>query len=232
MNKTKTTDISSFINWLFSKYPLEKSYNSEIERLESTMKTTANCRFYAAERLILNSRITFFTTTILSLGLILIPLIQMTKIQLKLSGEVLSAIQIFLAVSVLVYSVIIKNGQYEIRSERFNKCGNDLKRLIREVRSLKQEDDNSDTHLKRVREKYSRIISNIENHSRNDYLRATLTLYDIYKVSGVIWLLKWGKYYFSLLLEHFSSLLLLLLEVLIITDMLGITKISTPLLSS
>ena len=83
---------SSTWSWLFSLAPREKTHNNEAERLDATMKTTAVNRYNASNRLKWQGKIAFATTTILSLGLIFIPLMQMANIPLSLKGEVLTRI--------------------------------------------------------------------------------------------------------------------------------------------
>jgi hypothetical protein len=120
------------LDWFFSFYPLKKPLENRTKHLENTMRITAiNC-YNASNRLKLKSKIAFATTIILSLGLILIPLIQMAKIPLTFNTDILSTMQIFLAVSVLVYSIIIGTGRYELRSEQLHDCGGKIKQLIRE----------------------------------------------------------------------------------------------------
>ena len=43
---------------------------------------------------------------------------------------------IFLAVSVLVYSVVIGTAKYEVRAEGLTQCGDKLKELNRELNRL------------------------------------------------------------------------------------------------
>jgi hypothetical protein len=51
----------------------------------------------------------------LSLGLIFIPLMQNADITLILSNKVINMMQVFLAVAILVYSIIISTSKYDIR---------------------------------------------------------------------------------------------------------------------
>ena len=91
------------VDWALSLFPSEIVRSNETERLDTTMKTTAVNRYTASNRLRAQGRFTFFTTTVLSLGLISIPLMQLADAQLPLPDRLLNAIQIFLAVSILVY---------------------------------------------------------------------------------------------------------------------------------
>ena len=65
------------VDWVLSRFPREIARANETERLDVTMKTTAVNRYNASNRLRAQGRFTFFTTTVLSLGLIFIPLMQL-----------------------------------------------------------------------------------------------------------------------------------------------------------
>jgi len=110
------------------------------EKFQMSIRATAKCRFNAAERLKRQGKFAFFTTTILSLGLIFIPLMQNSGIKLAFSTNVLNTMSIFLAVAVLVYSVVIGTARYEARADKLTQCGDNLKDLSRELDSLKESD--------------------------------------------------------------------------------------------
>ncbi|MEI7219472.1 SLATT domain-containing protein [Pectobacterium carotovorum] len=208
----------------------EKSYKDEIERLENTMKTTAFSRYNAAERLKRHSKMAFFNTTILSLGLILIPLLQMARVKLAFNNDVLSAMQVFLAVSVLVYSVITGTARYDFRSEELNNCGDSLKKLIRRIRNEKNTKDTSREMINHIQDEYSEIVSKTENHTRNDFLLAALKINDIYSFNKRERFFKYLKYSFFELFFYIPSIFLLFLEVVFILDIMFITHIFTPYL--
>ncbi|CDH26234.1 SLATT domain-containing protein [Xenorhabdus bovienii] len=113
--------LRTFWYWLWSLNPMEKSVDKPADKLLNSMRITAKCRFNASGSLKNISNYSFLTTTILSLGLIFIPLLQITGKKLPYNDDALTAIQIFLAVSVLVYSVVIATAKYELRSSYLNK---------------------------------------------------------------------------------------------------------------
>ncbi|WP_251373279.1 SLATT domain-containing protein, partial [Escherichia coli] len=136
--------ISNLFKWIFSLNPVEAVVNDPTQKLLNSMRVTSKCRYNASIRLKRQSQLSFFSTTVLSLGLILIPLLQNADIHLHLPLKVLNMLQIFLAVSVLVYSVIIGTAHYEIRSKQLNECGDKIKDLIRIFRlGIKKEDFSS-----------------------------------------------------------------------------------------
>jgi SMODS and SLOG-associating 2TM effector domain family 5 len=95
--------LNTVCTWCLSLKPREKPLETEADRLRLSMRTTAKARYTASVRLKYQGKFTFATTTLLSLGLIFIPLIQNSGVPLALKVGVLNAMQIFLAVSVLVY---------------------------------------------------------------------------------------------------------------------------------
>jgi ABC-type multidrug transport system permease subunit len=91
-----------------------------------SMRVTAKCRYNAAVRLQWQGKFAFFTTTVLSLGLIFIPLIQTAGVELAFGASFLNMMQIFLAVAILVYSVVIRTARYDVREETLTECGDKL----------------------------------------------------------------------------------------------------------
>ncbi|QYX54401.1 SLATT domain-containing protein [Pseudomonas sp. S07E 245] len=190
-----------------------------------SMRTTVKCRFAAADRLKNYARFSFFTTTVLSLGLILIPLIQNSQVKLSVAPSVLNMMQIFLAVAVLVFSVVIGTAKYELRSELLTECGNRLKELIREMNRLKgTAEGNGPTELERLEKEYSRITTDVENHARVDYRRSWLDMRNDYFLTGLprLWFMV-ATYWYSFY-PYLIPLVLIGVEIMFITDMLGITN--------
>ncbi|MGZ3814849.1 MAG: SLATT domain-containing protein [Mucilaginibacter sp.] len=220
-------------NWVFSLTPREANPANEAERLNATMKTTAVNRYNASNRLKWQGKIAFATTTILSLGLIFIPLMQLANVPLALKGEVLNAIQIFLAVSILVYSVIIGTARYDVRSEQLNDCGDKLKELIRELRREQEAagDKLDKETIRNLQIRYSAITTDVENHTRNDYRLTLLQTEDMYKITGTVRLWMWIQYWAFSIIQHIPSICLLIVELIFILDMFGATKIFSPFLN-
>ena len=88
---------------------------SAIEMLNRSFVKASECRYLASSRLRIIGKVSSLTCMILSLGLIVLPLLQSAGLQLSFTGKLLGIIQIFLAVSVLVCSVKIERGRYSLR---------------------------------------------------------------------------------------------------------------------
>lgn len=217
-----------FFRFIFSsaERPLIKD---TAELLLHGMTVTSKCRYNASIRIRRLSQFSFATTTILSLGLILIPLLQNADIRLSYPLHVLNMLQIFLAVAVLVYSVINATARYETRAERLNECGDRIKELIRELRV---DINNARTNKKKVNlalynRRYTDVSADSENHTRADYTFAAIRSPEYYPVSGLpkLWML--FKAYFSNFMPYIIPGGMIVLEVVFILDMLGITSVLT-----
>jgi hypothetical protein len=214
------------VDWALSRFPRETARANEAERLDATMKITAVNRYNASNRLKAQGIFTFFTTTILSLGLIFIPLMQLADAHLALPERLLDAIQIFLAVSILVYSVIIGTARYDLRSEQLNDCGDNIKELIRELRREKEAAGGqvSKEKLAELQNRYSSITTDVENHTRNDYRLTVLQLPEMFKVTGFVRVGMWGVYWATFVIQFLPSLMLLAIVLAFILEVFGITS--------
>jgi len=212
--------------------PQDVQLDKKRDKLIASMKTTAINRYNASNRLAWQSKVTFLVSTLFSLGLIFIPLMQLAKAPLKLNGEILNAIQIFLAVAILVYSVKTGTSRFELRSEQLNDCGDKIKSLIRELRTIPPTDDNAETELlKNIQKKYEAIIADVENHERSDYILTILRSPDIFslEIPGTIY--HWVKYFFLSIIPYLPAIIFVTIEITLITDMFGATRIFLPFLS-
>lgn len=220
--------LKKFFYWFFSKGEIDRPDKDAIQRLQISIRVTAKCRYNAASRLQRQGKFAFFTTTILSLGLIFIPLMQNSGVQLAFSASVLNMVSIFLAVAVLVYSVVIGTARYELRAENLTECGDKLKDLNRAISK-----ETSDAHdkikiLDKYQERYSDIVTDTENHSRRDYILATLEMRRDYSITGLNRARLHITSLLATLLPYLLPVAMLSLEAIFISDMIGVTKILSP----
>lgn len=216
-------NVINFAKWLFSLYPIEtaKPNITAREMLYDSMRTTANCRYKASERLRFQNNFSLFTATYLSLGLILIPLIQNTDIHLNFYPKVLNLMQVFLAVAVLVYSTINATARYDARSIALNDCGDKVKDIIRTLRGLPA----TQTNFSDIQDKYNDAIKDSENHSRLDYLKVMLERPREFKITGIIRVIYICKASFLSMIPFFIPSLMIIIETVFILDMVGVTNI-------
>ena len=224
--------IKKFFSWLFALDINERKDKNAVEKLKMSMRATAKCRYFAAARLQRQARFSFFTTTVLSLGLIFIPLMQSSGVKLAYDTNVLGMMQIFLAVSVLVYSVVIATARYDVRAEKLTECGDKLKELIRAIdREVDAQKSMPDAELRVYQDRYSDISTDTENHISSDYKFAMLEMTRDYKITGI----KRFQVWISALLQSSIPLalpaILLVIEVAFITDMVGASEVFTSYLN-
>ena len=214
--------ITCFWNWLSSRGEIDRPKKDAKEKFQMSIRVTAKCRFNAAERLKRQGKFAFLTTTILSLGLIFIPLMQNSGIKLAFPPNVLNMMSTFLAVAVLVYSVVIGTARYEARADKLTQCGDNLKDLNRELDNQLKSDS---VDIQELEKKYSHLISDTENHTKTDYLAATLEMRRDYEITGFPRLYKRLLIIVVELFSYIIPLSMLVLEIVFILDMLGISHI-------
>jgi SMODS and SLOG-associating 2TM effector domain family 5 len=224
--------MNKFIRFFLSLQPRQVTIADPAEKLLYGMTVTSKCRYNASIRIKRLSQFSFYTTTILSLGLIFIPLVESADVQLAYPSRVLNMLQIFLAVAVLVYSVINATARYETRAERLNECGDKIKELIRELRVDISNNRTNQTpiDLQSYNRRYTDISTDAENHTRADYSLAVIRTPQYYAVTGIPWLWEYLKSYTLNAAPYLFPASMIVLEVVCILDMIGITHCLTPFL--
>jgi len=217
-------NLKKLINWVFSNYVEEGTGLKPVEKLNYNMRITAKNRYNASKRLNWQMKISFLTTTILSLGLIFIPLAQNSNLELNFESSVLNLMQIFLAVAVLVYSVINGMAKYESRIQSLRECGDNIRDLIREFRA---ETDIKLENLKDYSNRYNIIVTKPENHDTIDYWSTKLELREDFKITGLKRLFLYCKFVFIYIIPFLIPVLLLAFELIFISDMLGTSDLFT-----
>lgn len=197
-----------------------------LEKLQKAMRTTAQARFAASVRLKQKSKAYFFTSTLFSLGLILISLLQIAGVTGALQNSDISAMTTFLAVAVLVYSVTAGTAHYEVRSEQLNECGDKIMNLIRSLNlSIEFSKTVSESVIAECQFRYHLIVTDTEPHSRNDYRRVMLDRKPEERALPFSQSTENAKYYFFRGLEFLPHIALLSLEALFFLEMLGYTNV-------
>lgn len=209
--------------WALSLKPKQVQFSEASERLLYGMTVTSKCRYNASIRIKRLGQFSFFTTTILSLALILIPLLAHSGIKLSFQPKVLNMMQIFIAVAVLVYSVVNSTSKYETRAERLNSCGDKIKQLIRELRAVAK--NMEQFKLDDLNRRYSIISQESENHTRADYSLARIRTPEYYKITGVPWCFEWLGAMTCNLMPYIIPSTMILITVSFILDMLGVSNI-------
>lgn len=200
-------------------------------KLLKTMQLTVDSRFEAGKRLNRLSKVGFITTTIISLGLILIPLLSIAGHNSAFSQFTLTSFQIFLAICVLVYSVATSTAKYELRSKDFYQCADEIKGICQKYQHdkiiCKQMDIN--INVLDFEKLYREALNGTESHEDIDYIRANKIRKDKKEEDSKINfdIKKWKEKIISFFVNYSSSFFLCIIELLFVGDMLGITNALT-----
>ena len=207
-------------------------------KLLRTMQLTVDSRFEAGKRLKRLSKVGFITTTIISLGLILIPLLTVAGHNAVFSQFTLTSFQIFLAICVLVYSVATSTAKYELRSKDFYQCADEIKGICQKYQHEKivcgQMGKNID--VLSFEKLYRDALSGTESHEDIDYIRANkirkeknaknkfMEIFDSFLESNARHL---KERLISFFMNYSASFFLCIIELLFVSDMLGLTSVLT-----
>lgn len=219
-----TCHFHKLLNIAFNIGEKERPISDSADKLLMSMRTTAKCRYNASVRLDRQGKISFYATIVFSLGLVFISLAQNSGIELFIPIGFISMAQVFLSISVLVYSVVIGMAKYELRASRLNDCGDRLKELIRELDAQRSRGSVDDNTLLDFQKRYSLIVTDVENHVRNDYRQAKLEMTRDYYIRGIPRGLMRMFSIFSVCFEYALPLGLVLAEIVFILDMMGVTS--------
>lgn len=136
--------------------------------LHRRVRLTAGARFRAARRLARHDKFAQWTIALLSVGLIVVPLLQALKVTTGLSVEQLNVLQIVLAVLVLVFSLLLSRDNFSVRADKMHRCGLELGQLERDLFGLLVTGAD-DRIYKDMSDRYFDILQQHENHEDVDY---------------------------------------------------------------
>jgi len=120
-----------------------------------------------------------------------------------------------------------------MRAEQLTECGDKLKELIRSLDKEREAGSGvvAPIKLAEFQRSYSDIVTDVENHNRNDYRFAVLEMVNDYFITGFP---RFKMYWEAQIIWVFGFVLpifLMLMEVVFITDMIGASEILTPYLN-
>ncbi|MDN3452005.1 MULTISPECIES: SLATT domain-containing protein [unclassified Psychrobacter] len=193
----------------------EDSFDNLYKKIDSTSKT----RFNASECLRSHSKWSTYTVVIISLVLILISLMQAYGLGKNINNDLVTLIQIFSTIAVLVYSLLIDRNDYSNLAEKMYSCATQLGELKQKIYPyLNQPHDQYAYDL--FRDSYYSILKLFETHSKNysssDHIRAQLVMPENYNINGLKWWFSKFNIYSTLLLEFLSYILVIATLVLVL----------------
>lgn len=183
----------------------EESFNNLYKKIDATSKT----RFHAARRLRLHSKCSTYIVVLISLGLILISLMQAYSLGNNIGSSLVGLIQVFSAIAVLVYSLLIDKHDYSNLSEKMYSCASKLGELKQKIHPHLETEYEKEAY-DQFRDEYHRILKLYETHSNNDfrgdYTRAKLEMPENYTIEGKDWWLAKAHVCWSYFIDFLSYL--------------------------
>lgn len=164
----------------------EGNFKNLYKKMDATSKT----RFHASRRLKIHAKWATYTVVIISLGLILISLMQAYSLGANIDSKLVGLMQVFSSVTVLVYSLLIDKNDYSSLSEKMYSCASQLGELKQKIRPQVDLEFDEDKYHE-FKDEYHQILKLYETHSSNDfrgdYYRAKLEMPEFYNIKGKDW---------------------------------------------
>lgn len=151
-------------------------------------------RFHASRRLARHKKYSTYIVVTISMSIILISLMQTYDIGKKIDTDYASVIQIFSAIAVLVYSLLIDKNNYSATSEKMFACASKISKLQQRMHPYLKLETTKEEQYQNFRKEYWEILDLYETHVNNDFIgdniRARLDLKDYYQFSRTERILK------------------------------------------
>ncbi len=179
------------------------------DELYRKVRITAGARFNAYRRLIWHDQVTQWSVALASVALIVVPLLEVLGATTGIASQWLTALQVVLAIVVLVFSLLLSRNNHAVRADRMHRCGLELKRLLRHLETFRGRDVPDATYAE-FNQRYDDILNQHENHAPADYERYLLYCRDEYypgRRFGLV--IPWFKAHLSLATEFVPYLALL-----------------------
>jgi len=154
---------------------------------------TSKNRFNASKRLADHNQAALVTITLMSLGLIAIPLIKEFELGAHFGTRYVDFFQLFLAIVVLVISVSINSANFGRRSEKLHDCGLELSNLARKIYGFVNDGGSREIYNDFVNAYYE-ILNRYENHKSIDFRITQIDFPDQYSVNKWTRAMTWVLY--------------------------------------
>lgn len=137
-------------------------------KLYQNIRITYSARFNASRRLAHHQRWSLWTITLISVGMVMIPLLSVFNVPLTVASGPLNVLQIVSGVMVIAFSVIVNMSRYSHRAERLHLCGVELKMLGREMYNILDREIRDEEYVDFLG-RYNGILTRYESHSNVDF---------------------------------------------------------------
>ena len=187
---------------------MPSEYETPLENLYRKLVVTASARFEANRHLQLHHKLSLWTVSLFSVGIIVFQLIDILNIKTSISKPVLAAIQIISAIVIIIFSVLVNVSRFSERANHMYTCALDINALAR--RLLPTLPDGEANTYETIECEYEEILKRYENHSQIDYWVALLR-----KARDIYGLTTWNSItiHVRLLLSYIHYMILLLIQI-------------------
>ncbi|WP_413432576.1 SLATT domain-containing protein [Crateriforma spongiae] len=156
------------------------------ERLHDKLDKTARSRFIAARRFELHETLSLYTVVLMSCAVIALTLFDSLDMLPQESEKFSSFLQVFCAVGVLVYSVILSKSDFALKSYRHHECAMALNKIRSTVYKHTIEEPKTDQY-NRAADEYAKVLDRFDNHLNLDFRMMQMQTPMYRKEYGVNW---------------------------------------------
>lgn len=153
---------------------MRKQENTTIEELYDRIWKTKSARLNAYQRLSKTYYLSSYSTSLLSVYVIILSLLQPFKI--ISNDNIIQTINfatICVSVTLLVFVLMESSMQYNLKAEKFHDCAKAVSKLFKKYEFVKENstlsEDEKFNKFKKIQKKYDKIIDLYENHRPIDF---------------------------------------------------------------
>lgn len=190
------------------------------DELYRRISITARVRFVCSRRLAFSHNLSQWTIALASIGLIALSLMQITQLAIPLSRDALAVLQIFFAVVVLAFSLLIGYENLNVRADRMHRCGLELAKIFRALEPFR-DGQASDRKYRDFCSRYDATLDKFDNHDAVDFTLFTFTRKSEYYPSFLAGVPGIGKLLFQLALTYMLYILVLFLSIAVVWAVLA-----------
>jgi SMODS and SLOG-associating 2TM effector domain family 5 len=154
---------------------LNSATTDAYDKLKENVFIVTKNYYAASSRFNLHNVLSQWTLSFLSLGLIVIPVLTVTKMPLRYCQNIIDFTSIILAVALLILSLLIGANNYSARGEKMYQAGLEFNELIREMRFF-EFDNNRMNHYTKFSRRYGNILQRYENVKDIDSIKGQINI--------------------------------------------------------
>ncbi|QDS86210.1 hypothetical protein EC9_03700 [Rosistilla ulvae] len=146
----------------------DDSVEEKYRRLYEKMDKTARSRFIASRRFELQETLSLYTVVLMSCAVIGLTLLDGLEMLAPEAAKASAFLQVFAAIGVLVYSVILSKSDFALHAYRHHECGIAINHLRNSVFKHMVDMPKADK-FNNLSDSYNTILERFENHLNLDF---------------------------------------------------------------